>query len=413
VNQYSTVSLFSGGMGLDLGLHRTGRFRLLAAVERDAAACETIRTNHAAGRIGGGGFRLCEANIETLDPAILMADLGLRPGELDLVVGGPPCGSYSHAGRRLGVRDVNGLQLWQFLWFVEALRPRCWVMENVPGLQSARLSPGAPKGSVLRQFLADVPAEYRADVLIANAADYGTPQTRKRVLVVGNRLGRTVSLPLPTHGSAGTGLLPHRTFREAIVGLRDPTVAVARYTAKRQAVLDQVPAGRNWRALPTEVAREAMGKSYHGSDGRPGWFRRLAWDEPSPTLTTDPGAAMVCRCPPEETRPLSVAEYARLQGFPDEWVFCGKMADQYRQIGNAVPVPLGEVVGQAVAVLFDCDPGLRTVRRTSSHPRAERVKTAADFSQTSSHPPTAQQLAADFVVMLGDDVRRLIFSRPE
>ena len=353
MNQYSVVSLFAGGMGLDLGLHRTGWFRLLAAVEQDKAACETIRTNHAAGRIGGEGFRLYEGNIESLDPDAVLDDLGLRPGDLDLVVGGPPCGSYSHAGRRRGIRDVNGLQLWQFLWFVEAFRPRCWVMENVTGLLSARLSPAAPTGSVLRRLLADIPDEYRADVLVANAADYGTPQIRRRVLVIGNRLGRTVSLPLPTHGPAGTGLLPHRTFLEAIVGLREPTVAVARYTAKRQAVLDQVPAGRNWRALPTEVAREAMGKSYHGSGGRPGWFRRLAWDEPAPTLTTDPSAVMVCRCHPEESRPLSVTEYARLQGFPDEWAFCGKMAEQYRQIGNAVPVPLGKVVGQMVTVLLD------------------------------------------------------------
>jgi DNA (cytosine-5)-methyltransferase 1 len=390
VNQYSTVSLFSGGMGLDLGLHRTGRFRLLAAVERNAAACETIRTNHAAGRVGGEGFRLYQTDIQTLDPAVLMTDLGLRPGELDLVVGGPPCGSYSHAGRRRGVRDVNGLQLWQFLWFVEALRPRCWVMENVPGLQSARLSPATPKGSVLTQFLTDIPDEYRADVLIANAADYGTPQTRTRVLVVGNRLGVRPSLPPATHGAAGTGLTPQKTFREAVAGLAAPTASVARYTPKRRAVLDQVPTGRNWRALPPDVARQAMGKAYHGSGGRPGWFRRLAWDEPVPTLTTDPSAVMVCRCHPEEARPLSVAEYARLQGFPDEWVFCGLMAAQYRQIGNAVPVPLGEVVGRAVAVLFDREPELRTSRRISSHSRAERVKTATDFSQTSSLPPTVQ-----------------------
>lgn len=354
---YSVVSLFTGGMGLDLGLRLTGRFELLAALERDPAACRTIEANHAAGQAEGRSFRLYQAAVESLDPARLRSDLGLRAGELDLLAGGPPCGPWSYSGCQRGVRDERGLALWQYLWVLETLRPKCCVVENVMGLTSARLLPTDTKGSVLRRFLADFPAEYRTDVLVADAADYGAAQHRKRVLIVGNRLGRVARLPPPTHGPPGSGRAPYRTLRDALAELHDPTADGARYSARRRAVLDLVPPGGNWRSLPEEVARAAMGRAYHGPGGRPSWFKRLAWDEPAPTLITHPAATMVCRCHPDETRPLTVAESRRVQGFPDGWQFCGSIAAQYRQIGNAVPIPLGEAVGRAVVDLLEPSAG--------------------------------------------------------
>lgn len=378
---HTAVSLFSGAMGFDLGLERTGRFRVLAAVERDAACCAAIRANHAAGRVGGPDFRLYERGVEALEPDRVMADLGLEPGALDLLCGGPPCGPYSHAGRRRGVRDPSGLAAWQFLWCLKALRPRAFVLENVPGLLSARLSRAGAKGSVLRELLSDVPAAYRVDVVVANAADYGAAQTRRRVFLVGNRLSRTARLPLPTHGPRGSGLPSYRTLREALAGLPSPDLVGARYSARRRAALARVPPGGNWRDLPADVARAEMGKAYFHSGGRPGWFRRLSWDEPAPTLTTDPAAAMVCRCHPDEVRPLTVAECARLQGFPDDWVFSGTMAEQYRQIGNAVPVPLGEAVGRMVAVLLSCERRFRGNIRADERSDRERVNTPGDFPE--------------------------------
>lgn len=349
---HTAISLFSGVMGFDFGLESTGRFGILAAVERDPACCAAIRANHAAGRIGGRGFRLYEAAVEALDPEGVMADLGLRPGQLDLLCGGPPCGPYSHAGRRRGVRDLHGLAAWHFLWFLRALRPRTFVLENVPGLLSARLSRTGAKGTVIEELLAEVPTAYRVDVVVANAADYGAAQTRRRVFVVGNRLGRPMRLPPPTHGPRGSRLPPYRTLREALAGLGGPEPFGARYTARRRAVLARVPPGGNWRALPEDVAQAAMGRAYFRSGGRPGFFRRLSWDEPAPTITTDAAAVMVCRCHPDETRPLTVAESARLQGFPDNWTFCGSRTDRYRQVGNAVPVPLGDAIGRTMADLL-------------------------------------------------------------
>jgi len=356
--KFSVVSLFSGSMGLDLGLSATGRFDHLACVEKDPAACRTIRVNRDAGRVDPG--RLYEADIERLDPRRVMADLGLRPGQLDVLVGGPPCQTVSHAGRRRGVQDVRGLMAWHFIWYVEAMRPKCFLLENVSGLLSARLTPGGDKGSLLARFLSDVRHEYRLDVFTVNALDHGVPQNRERVLVAGNRLGRVADIPPPTHGPGRT---PYRMLADALAGLEDPNLVVAKYTPRRREVLDLVPPGGCWRNLPPEVAREAMGKGYYGSGGRPGWFRRLSWDRHAPTITTSPTQVMACVCHPDETRPLSVRECARVQGFGDNWQFVGGMADQYRMVGNAVPLGLGEVAGNGVADLLDGEHAAGVVER--------------------------------------------------
>lgn len=348
---FEVVSLFSGSLGLDLGLARTGRFKHLACVEMDPACCQTIRVNRNAGRIDPG--RLYQADIERLDPRRVMRDFGLRPGDLDVLVGGPPCQSFSTAGNRGGVQDVRGLMLWQYLWFIEAMQPKCFVVENVSGLLSARLSDRDEKGSLLRRFLRDLPDEYRVDCFVMNAADYGVPQLRERVVLVGNRLGRIAAFPESTHGPAGSGLPPHRTLRDALASLHDPSPVVLDFTAKRKRVLRMVPPGGNWRDLPPDIAREAMGKAYFGTGGRPGWFRRLSWDRPCPTILTSPNRAMTSLCHPDETRPLSLAECAAIQGFPPDWVFAGTPAERYRQVGNAVPPALGQAAGLAVAGLFD------------------------------------------------------------
>lgn len=347
--KYTLLSLFSGGMGLDLGLDRTGRFGLLACVERDAACCRTIRVNRDAGRLGDRSFRLYEADIESLNPCRVMADLRLRPGDLDLLAGGPPCTTFSTAGRRQGVADARGLLLWQFLWFVEALRPRVFLIENVRGLMSAALRPGGQPGLLLRAFLHDLPAEYRVDVFEVNAANYGTPQVRERVILLGNRHGGLARPPGPTHGP---GLLPYRTLRDALAGVVDHDSVLLDFSERKKQYLKLVPPGGNWRDLPDHLARESMEKGYFAKGGRLGWWRRLAWDWPSPTILTNPSHPMTSLCHPDETRTLTLRECARIQGFPDDWAFCGSAQDMYRQVGNAVPVGLGEVCGEVVASLL-------------------------------------------------------------
>lgn len=355
--RYSVISLFSGSLGLDIGLARTGRFHHLACVEMDAAACETIRVNRDAGRIDPS--RLYEADIVRLDPRRVMRDLGLRAGDLDCLVGGPPCQSYSYAGGRGGVKDARGLMLWQMLWFIEAFRPRCWILENVAGLLSAKLTDADKKGSLLKWLIDDLPNEYRVDLYKVNAVNHGVPQVRSRVFLFGNRLDRVARFPPPTHGPR---LLPYRTLRDALRGFQDPRPEVIDFTRRRKRYLALVPPGGNWRDLPEEIAREAMGKAHQGKGGQAGFYRRLAWDEPCPTVLAAPNQIMTSMCHPDETRALSLAECAAVQQYPPDWAFCGGVADKYRQVGNGVPVRLGELAGEVAAKLLDSEEAVVTER---------------------------------------------------
>lgn len=215
-SEYTVVSLFSGGMGLDTGLEQTGRYNLLACVEKERVFCETIRHNQRSGRLGKH-VKVFEGDISGLDPHEVLAAVGLRAGELDVLVGGPPCQSFSTAGRRGTIQDPRGTLLWQFLRFVEIIQPRFFLMENVRGLLSAAIrhralaerpekggppfAPDEEAGSVIRQFaddLQNIPgAQYHMDIFEVNAVNYGAPQLRERAIFIGNRYNERVDFQIP------------------------------------------------------------------------------------------------------------------------------------------------------------------------------------------------------------------------
>ena len=327
VNKYTVLSLFSGGMGLDIGLEQTGRFKLLACVEKVPAFCQTIRTNRDAGRTSNIDLKVYEGNVSELDPRKVMADLGLGVGELDLLVGGPPCQTFSTTGKRGTVQDPRGTLLWQFLRFIEQLQPKMFAMENVRGLMSAALrhrpikdrpDKGGPPladdeepGSVIRLFIKDLHDAYRLDCFEVNAVNYGTPQLRERAIFVGNRFNHLIEFPEPTHSADGeeertlfevATLLPFRTMGEAFEGLSDPDPVIMDFSPRKKKYLAMVPPGGNWRSLADDVARESMGKAYYAKGGRSGWWRRLSFDLPSPTIVTMPNHAGTALCHPTETR---------------------------------------------------------------------------------------------------------------
>lgn len=380
-HRFTTLSLFSGGMGLDIGLEQTGRFKHLACVELVPAFCQTIRKNRDAGRIGDPSMKVYEGDISTFDPAQMMAKLGMKSGELDLILGGPPCQTFSTTGKRATVQDRRGTMLWQFLRFVDVFHPKAFLLENVRGLMSAALrhrhikdrpEKGGPSleedeqpGSVVRAFLRDLHDAYRMDCFEVNAVNYGSPQLRERAILIGNRFNRVVEFSEPTHGLAEEkqrtlfdvddekALSPFRTLREALEGLNDPNPVIMDFSPRKKSYLAMIPEGGNWRTMPEAVAKEAMGKAFFAKGGRSGWWRRLTFDLPSPTIVTMPNHASTSLCHPTETRALTLRECARIQEFPDEWEFCGKALDQYTQVGNAVPVGLGRITGQIVARLLD------------------------------------------------------------
>lgn len=345
---YTVVSLFSGAMGLDIGMGLTGRFKLIACVEHNHAACETIRRNQAAGRLDADLIVL-ERDITTLSGEDLLREVGAQVGQVDVVVGGPPCQSYSTAGRRGATLDPRGTLVQHFVRLVLSLRPRFFIMENVRGLMSAKLPTG---DSVVRSLADDLGVGgYVTDCFEVNAVNYGAPQLRERVLLVGNREDLVVDFPDPTHGP-GTSL-PWKTLRDVLVGIDDPDPVRMEFSPRKLEYLSQVTPGSNWRSLPAEIQQKAMGSAYHAKGGRSGWWRRLSYDLPCPTLVTMPNHASTSLCHPGEVRALTLAEYARIQEFPDKWEFYGTPAERFRQVGNAVPIRLGAVVGGVVADALD------------------------------------------------------------
>ena len=154
-NQFTVVSLFSGGMGLDVGLATLGRFKLMACVEKIRPFCDTIRLNHKEGRLPED-LIIEEADIKNVDAAELRKRLGLKKGQLDVLVGGPPCQAFSTAGRRDSLQDARGTLIWDYLRFVEEFQPRVFLMENVRGLMSAsilhRKIKDRPENGLFRQI---------------------------------------------------------------------------------------------------------------------------------------------------------------------------------------------------------------------------------------------------------------------
>ncbi len=419
---YTVVSLFSGGMGLDLGLERTGRFNVLACVEKVPAFCDTIRANRPQ-------VELFPVSVEDLDPLAVLDKIGLAPGELDLLAGGPPCQSFSTTGKRGTTQDPRGTLLWQYLRFVEAMRPKFFIMENVRGLLSAGLRhrpiaqrpnkggpPLAPEeepGSVVRAFAEDLQkrtdAAYHMDCFEVNAVNYGAPQLRERAIFIGNRYNAVVDFPDPTHGPTNgsgngnrqktlfeePGLQPWRTLRDAVGHLHETEPEVLDFSPRKKSYLAMVPPGSNWRSLPVEVQKESMGTAWHAKGGRSGWWRRLNFDLPCPTLLTMPNHAGTSLCHPTELRALSLKEYAAIQEFPDDWKLCGKTAEKYAQVGNAVPVRLGSVAGEVIAEQLDTL-SCRRWKVYATKPEAYRI------NYVQSHVRTRQWFKAGETFIWGD-----------
>lgn len=367
-------------MGLDLGLEQTCHFRVAACVEKERAFCDTIRLNRAAGRLDSR-LQVFEGDVSQISPDELLNAIGLQPGEVDLLAGGPPCQSFSTAGKRGTVQDPRGTLLWQYLRFVEVLQPRFFLMENVRGLLSAALrhrpiemrpdkggpplEPDEEPGSVVRLFASDLQkingGGYHMDCFEVNAVNYGAPQLRERAIFIGNRFNAVVHFPDPTHAGCGNAgvqqptlfsmeeLQPWATLRNAIGDLIESEPTIMDFSPRKKGFLSLVPPGSNWRSLPVETQKESMGKAWVAKGGRSGWWRRLNFDLPSPTLVTMPNHASTSLCHPTEVRALTLREYARIQEFPDDWEFCGKTQEKYLQAGNAVPIRLGRVAGDVIA----------------------------------------------------------------
>ena len=184
-------------------------------------------------------------------------------------------------------------------------------------------------------------------VQVLKAINYRVPQKRERLILVGVRKDLDIQYKYPK---------PHKTIYNLKDALKKgvlyntdvPKSDGAKYPEHKKKVLDLVPPKGYWRDLPVEIQKVYMGKSFYLGGGKTGMARRIGWDEPSLTLTCSPAQKQTERCHPDKTRPFTVREYARIQTFPDNWKFAGSISQQYKQIGNAVPVNLAQEIGHSI-----------------------------------------------------------------
>ena len=345
------ISLFSGAMGLDIGLEKAG-LNVVVGQDFDASCVKTMRVN---------GYKVMEGDIREITPQDLLEMTGLSVGEPFLVCGGPPCQPFSTAGKRLGINDPRGSLFMDFIRMIDYIRPRFFIMENVKGIISAPLKhvsaaerdendPEQRLGTVLDVILAEFEKlGYKTVYGLLDAVNYGVPQFRERFVLIGSRDNENIFLPLPTHFHMHQNKeYQWQTVRAAIGELEADDGECAAFSEERLKFLKMVPEGGNWRDLPKDVIPVAMGGAYKSGGGKVGFYRRLSYDQPSPTVVTSPVQKATMMCHPTQDRPLSVKEYARIQQFPDNWIFTGTTASKYRQIGNAVPIGLAEAIGKAV-----------------------------------------------------------------
>jgi len=348
------ISLFSGAMGLDLGLEGAG-FKTAVAVETNKFAVATIKSNKKK-------LPVIDRPIESVTSKELLTKAKLKVSEVCIVSGGPCCQSFSTAGKRGSLGDSRGGLFREFTRVVKETRPRFFLMENVKGILSAAVKhrtlndrgPENPPlerdeelGSALRVILKELgELGYYVIYGLLNCADYGVPQTRRRVIFIGSRDGEEIYLPKPTHAENPTNGQPSWvTLRETIGGLRGSNRAVISFPERDARLLGMLKEGQNWSDLPLEFQEAALGAAFKSWGGRSGFCRRLRWDRPAPTLTTSPVGRATTLCHPTKLRPLTTREYAVLQQFPPDWKFEGSASQKYIQIGNAVPTGLGKAIG--------------------------------------------------------------------
>lgn len=344
--QLTAISLFSGAMGLDLGLENAG-FEVLACVENDKFCVETIKENRPE-------LKLYPEDINLVDPLKILNDLKLKPGDVDLVVGGPPCQPFSTAGKRRGLEDFRGNVIVRFLDYVKAIKPKYFILENVRGIYYAKLSIAPPEYKEYEEII-NIPGSvvyflfqefsklgYSISFNLYDASFYSVPQKRERFIMFGSSDGSVVAIPTPTSKDKPL------TLKNAIGHIQKEPQEFVKLREVHLKYLKKLKSGQYWKDLPEELQEEAMGKSYKLSGGKTGFYRRLSWDKPSPTLVTYPAMPATMLVHPDVLRPLSVQEYALIQQFPEDWKFTGNLTKIYKQIGNAVPVGLGKMAGESI-----------------------------------------------------------------
>ncbi|MGJ0624638.1 DNA (cytosine-5-)-methyltransferase [Xenorhabdus bovienii] len=332
--KYTVLELFAGAGGMALGLERAG-LKSVMLNEIDAHACKTLRKNR--------------PHWNVVEGDVAGVDFSDYKNVVDVLAGGFPCQAFSYAGKKLGFEDTRGTLFFEFARAVKEISPKVILAENVRGLLN---HDDGRTLDTIKNIIKDL-GYTLFEPRVLKAMFYKVPQKRERLILIAvrNDLANMSEFewPSPYHKVL--------TLKDALKKgeLYDTDVPLSegqKYPTRKAEILSLVPPGGYWRNLPEDIQKEYMLKSYYLGGGKTGMARRLSWDEPSLTLTCAPAQKQTERCHPEETRPLTIREYARIQTFPDDWVFEGSMSAKYKQIGNAVPVNLSMAVGKSIINLL-------------------------------------------------------------
>lgn len=333
--KYTSIELFAGGGGLALGLSMSG-FHHILLNEFNHDACETLRTNRP-------DWNIVEDDIR---------DISFKQyeGKVDFISGGFPCQAFSYAGNKGGFEDARGTLFFEMARAVKETQPKVFMGENVKGLFS---HDNGKTLSVIKNTIAEL-GYTLVEPRVLKAIMYQVPQKRERLILIAirNDIAKKVRFQWPAPYER-ICTLRDAFYKGILYDCDVPKSLGQKYPQRKKEIMDMVPMGGFWKDLPIDVQKEYMKKSYGMGGGKTGIARRLDLDEPSLTLTCAPAMKQTERCHPVESRPLTVREYARIQTFPDEWEFKGSMGEQYKQIGNAVPVNLAYAVGRSLIRLFN------------------------------------------------------------
>ena len=326
---FNSIELFAGAGGLALGVEKAG-FEHIGLIEIDSDAADTLRKNRPKWNVINDDI----ANISCLD---LEDYFDIKKGELDLLSGGAPCQAFSYAGKRLGLEDARGTLFYHYALFLKKLQPKMFLFENVRGL----LTHNSGK---TYQTITDIFTEqgYSIQKRVLNAWDYNVPQKRERLITIGirNDLADKIGFSFPDP-------CEYKPILRDIL-LDCPQSIGTKYSKRKEEIFALVPPGGYWRDIPEDIAKEYMKSCWYMEGGRTGILRRMSLDEPSLTVLTSPSQKQTDRCHPIEPRPFTVRENARCQTFPDDWEFCGSVGQQYKQVGNAVPVNLAYAIALSI-----------------------------------------------------------------
>ncbi len=326
---FNSIELFAGAGGLAIGLEEAG-IKCLALNEFDHWACETLKKNRP-------DWNVIEDDVKNVSFSNFR-------GIVDIVTGGFPCQAFSYAGKKLGLQDARGTLFYEFARVVQETMPAICVGENVRGLLTHE------NGKTIEGMIS-ILDEIGYNVItprIFKTIFYKVPQKRERVLIVGIRKDLNHHLYEFPKPFKKVYTLRDALKKGELYNCDVPESIGSKYPKSKKEVLELVPEGGYWRDLPIDIQKKYMGGSYYLGGGKTGMARRMSWSEPCLTLTCSPAQKQTERCHPEETRPFTVKEYARIQTFPDDWEFAGSVSQQYKQIGNAVPVNFAKEVGYSI-----------------------------------------------------------------